>query len=195
MKHAVIVAHPKPESFNLSVAAAYADMARQLKHEVVVRDLYRMGFDPRLQAGEIPTPGGFAPGPDVVAEREILKDVDVFAFVHPLWFYAPPAMIVGYVDRVFGMGFGLGPIQGGGNVPLLDGRKLISFTSTGSPIEWLQDEGAWSAIRQIFVQHLAKVCGLAVLDHVHFGGIWPGMQPEMIADRLGKVRETVIKHF
>src|SRR5271170_4739879 len=61
MKHALIVAHPNPASFNMAVAKAYSDMARELKHEVVVRDLHRMDFDPRLKAGEIPSPGGFAP--------------------------------------------------------------------------------------------------------------------------------------
>lgn len=195
MKHAVILAHPKADSFNASVAKAYAEMVRELKHEVVVRDLYRMDFDPRLKAGEIPAPGGFAPGADVVAEREILKDVDVFAFVYPLWFYVPPAMVVGYVDRVFGMGFGFGPNQGAGNVPLLSGRRLISFTSTGSPIEWLRSEGAWSAIRQIFDEHLAKVCGLSILDHVHFGGVNPGMRADVGAERLAQVRQAVLKHF
>jgi NAD(P)H dehydrogenase (quinone) len=195
MKHAVIVAHPKPESFNLSVARAYSDMVRELKHEVVVRDLYRMDFDPRLKAAEIPSPGGFAPEPDVSAEREILKDVDVFAFVYPLWFYVPPAMIVGYIDRVFGMGFGFGPIGAAGNAPLLEGRKMISFTSTGSPLGWVRQEGAWSAIRQIFDEHLAKVCGLSILDHVHFGGVSPGIRPDFVAGRLAEVRKTVLQHF
>jgi NAD(P)H dehydrogenase (quinone) len=195
MKHALIVAHPKAESFNQSVARAYAGMVRELGHEVVVRDLYQMDFDPRLKAGEIPDPAGFAAAPDIVAEREILKDVEVFAFVYPLWFYAPPAMIVGYVDRVFSMGFGFGRIEGGGNAPLLRGRRMISFTSTGSPLEWVRQEGAWTAIRQIFDEHLAKVCGLTILEHVHFGGISPGLRPDAVAERLATVRQTVLKHF
>ncbi len=196
MKHAVIVAHPKQESFNLSVAKAYVELARELQHEVVLRDLYRLDFDPRLRAGEIPAPGGFAPGADVVAEREILEDVDVFAFVYPLWFYVPPAMMVGYIDRVFGMGFGFSPIgASGGNAPLLSGRKLISFTSTGSPIVWIRGEGAWSAISQIFDEHLAQVCGLSILEHVHFGGVTPGMRPDVAAERLGDVRKAVLRHF
>ncbi len=195
MKHAVIVAHPKPESFNLSVAKVYCEMVRELKHEVVVRDLYRMDFDPRLRAGEIPAPGGFAPGADVTAEREILKDVDVFAFVYPLWFYTPPAMMVGYIDRVFGMGFGFGAIQGGGNTPLLKGRKMISFTSTGSPLEWVRQEGAWSAIRLIFDEHLAQVCGLSILDHVHFGGVSSDMRPDAFAERMADVRKAVLRQF
>jgi NAD(P)H dehydrogenase (quinone) len=93
------------------------------------------------------------------------------------------------------MGFGFGAIQGGGNTPLLKGRKMISFTSTGSPIEWVKQEGAWSAIRKLFDTHIAEVCGLTVLDHVHFGGIAPGIRPDAVADRMATVRETALRFF
>ena len=195
MKHALIVAHPKAESFNLAVAGAYAEAARELKHEVVVRDLYRMGFDPCLKAEEIPAPEGFTPAEDVVAERAVIGDADVFAFVYPLWFYAPPAILIGYIDRVFGMGFGFGAIQGGGNTPLLQGRRMVSFTTTGSPLQWIEQEGAWSAIRNIFDTHLAEVCGLTILDHVHFGGIGPGMRLDAVQARLADVHQTVLRLF
>lgn len=106
MKHAVIVAHPNVDSFTLTVARTWAEAAKAAGHTVELRDLYRIGFDPRLQDEEIPRPDGFQPGKDVLAERAAIGDADVFVFVYPLWFYAPPAMLKGYVDRVFGMGFG-----------------------------------------------------------------------------------------
>ena len=46
MKHAVIFAHPGAQSFTASVAAAYAQAAESLGHTVILRDLYRIGFDP-----------------------------------------------------------------------------------------------------------------------------------------------------
>ncbi|MGH7024131.1 MAG: NAD(P)H-dependent oxidoreductase [Caulobacteraceae bacterium] len=195
MKHVVIVAHPDAGSFNLSVAGAYCQMVRAREHEVVLRDLYRMGFDPRLQASEMPRPGGFKPAEDVVAERAVVGDADVFAFVYPLLFYSPPAMLKGYIERVFGMGFGFGAIEGGGNAPLLTGRKMISFTSSGSPLEWVRQEGAWSAIRNLFDEHFAKVCGLTVIDHLHFGGITTGIRPEVVQGHLATVRERVLRAF
>lgn len=145
MKHAVIAAHPRAESFTLSVAHTYVEAARARGQEAVLRDLYRLGFEPRLQEGEIPRPSGFAPGADVAGERQALAGVDVFAFIYPLWFNAPPAILLGYVQRVFGMGFGYGPIRQGGNQPLLGGRKLISFTSSGAPEAWLRQEGDLAA--------------------------------------------------
>jgi hypothetical protein len=88
MKHAVIVAHPSQSSFNLSVAYAYCEAARQRGHAPILRDLYRMGFDPCLRDSEIPRPSGFKAGDDVLAERVIIAEAAVFAFIYPLWFNA-----------------------------------------------------------------------------------------------------------
>src|SRR6185437_3011046 len=116
------------------VANAYCDAATGKGHDVLLRDLYRMNFAPCLGAEEVPVPAGFAPCADVVEERRALADTDVFAFVYPLWMNAQPAMLKGYIDRVFGMGFAYGSGKGG-NVPLLKSRKMISFTSSGAPMD------------------------------------------------------------
>ena len=191
MKHAVIFAHPNPSSFTASMAASYARAARALGEEVVVRDLYEMDFDPRLAREEVPGPGAPTFRPDVVAERNTLKDVGVFALFYPLWFNTPPAMMKGYIERVFGMGFGYGP----GNVPLLSDRKLISFTSSGAPLYWVEHTGAWEALKRLFDHHLAAVFGFEPLDHVHFGEITPGIREDAVEECARQVADTVRQHF
>jgi NAD(P)H dehydrogenase (quinone) len=194
MKHAVIVAHPDIRSFTLSVAQAYCEAARGAGHTVLLRDLYRMNFAPSLGQEELPRPGGFAPGRDVQDERRLLADADVFAFIYPFWMNAQPAMLKGYIDRVFGMGFAYSAGRGG-NVPLLRSRKMISLTSSGAPMQWVQKSGAWDAARKLFDEHFAAVCGLEVVDHIHFGGIHPGMRPDAVDKLLGRVRTSVADRF
>jgi NAD(P)H dehydrogenase (quinone) len=194
MKHALVIAHPSPSSFTLAMARAYAGALAEHGHDAVVRDLYRMDFDPRLQASEIPGPAGFAPAEDVKAEREILHDVTSFAFFYPVWFNAPPAMLKGYIDRVFGMGFGYG-MGRSGNQPLLSGRSMVSFTSSGAPKSWMVETGAWDAMRKLFDEHVAGVCGLAVLDHLHFGAITPGITAEAVEGCAQEVRAVAAEHF
>ena len=194
MKHALIVCHPGKRSFTLAMAEAFGEALRKAGHEVLVRDLYAMDFDPRLQAGEIPAPGGFAPGADVVAERAMLKDVTGFAFFYPVWFNAPPAMLKGYIDRVFGMGFGFGSDHGG-NEPRLVGRSLISFTSSGAPKSWMVQTGAWDAMRKLFDEHVAAMCGLTVLDHIHFGAIAPNITREAVKACADEARAAATRHF
>lgn len=193
MKHVIIVSHPARESFTLSVAGAYAEAVTALGHQAVLRDLYRMAFDPRLGAAELPFAPGFAPAPDVADERRMLADADLFALVYPLWLDTPPAMLKGYLERVFGYGFAYG--GDGGAEPLLTGRRLIVFTSSGAPLSWMERTGAFAALHTLFDGYFAQLCGLTLLEHVHVGGVVPGIRADWVAARLDDVRQTVKRHF
>ena len=194
MKHAVILAHPSRKSLNATIAQAYRKAVEHCGGEVIVRDLYAMRFDPCLKAAEIPGPKAPVFRPDVQRERGLLADVDVFALIYPLWFNAPPAILKGYVDRVFSMGFGFKP-DFGGNRPALTGRKLISFTTSGAPDFWMRDTGALSLLRQLFDAHLGGTCGLNVIDHTHFGGMVSNITQEAVDEVLAKVRTVATAHF
>ena len=194
MKHALIISHPKPNSFTASVAEAYALACRALSHDIVVRDLYAMSFDPCLKASELPFAEGFQSHPDVMFERELLKSCDVFALFYPLWLNAPPAMMKGYLDRVFGFGFAYG--DGGHSYnPLLAGRKLVSFSSSGAPLSWIKQTGALAAICALFDEYFASLCGMIALEHVHFGGVTPGASETFVQARMEDARKIVNKHF
>ena len=136
MKHAVILAHPRPRSFTRLLAQTYLEAVRDKGHEADLIDLYALGFDPCLRAEEMPNSADAKPGSDVVAERERLADVDVFCLAYPIWFGGPPAILKGYVERVFTSGFGYRSIKAGGQEPLLVGRRLISLTASGSENAW-----------------------------------------------------------
>lgn len=194
MKHAIILAHPKPKSFCASIARTSAATLRALGHKVIVRDLYKMDFDPRLQSGEIPVHTGFAPAPDVVAERKRLADVDSYIFVYPFWFNAPPAILKGYVDRVFGMGFGYGP-GSGGTKGLLGGKTLMTISTSGAPEEWVESTGALQALMTGFDLHVAAVTGLRVSGHVHLGGVLSTLTREAAKDMLGRVDDSLRQTF
>jgi NAD(P)H dehydrogenase (quinone) len=194
VKHAVIIAHPKPDSFTASVAAAYSQACKEMGHEIIARDLYRTGFDPCLKMTELPFEESFRPSSDVAAERLLLTNCEVFAFFYPLWLNTPPAMIKGYLERVFGYGFAYGA-GGRSYTPLLAGRKLISFSSSGAPADWLEQTGSLPAVRVLFDQYFAKLCGMTVLDHVHVGSVTPGASAYFVQARLDDVRKTVNSHF
>lgn len=190
MNHAVIFAHPRSDSLTAAIAARCATALKALGHQAVVRDLYAMDFDPRLKAQEVPTIYGYQPAPDTLAEREILRDIESFIFVYPFWFNGPPAILKGYVDRVFGLGFGSAPHVGVAE-PLLEGRRLYSFTTSGAPEHWVQETGALQALMTNLDYHLAGVCGLSVVGHHHIGGIVPGITEESVDDVLAEVEAAV----
>lgn len=189
MKQALIVAHPRIRSFTMAMAEAYAEAARHEGAEVVLRDLYRLGFDPLLHMEELPDHEGFQPRADVMDERSVIGDADVFVFFYPLWFNAPPAMLKGYVDRVFGMGFGYSRFGLEGNRPLLSDRRLVSFTSSGAPQDWVESSGAWEAMRKHFDDHLAAVTGLNLIGRHNIGGVTPGLREDVVEGHARDIAE------
>jgi len=99
MKVMVILGHPQPGSFNHALADTVADTARELGHKVIFHDLYQEGFNPLLSAEEQHAPV-FA---DALAARHAreLTEADGLVIIHPNWFSQAPAMLKGWVDRVF----------------------------------------------------------------------------------------------
>jgi NAD(P)H dehydrogenase (quinone) len=123
-----------------------------------------------------------------VAERAAVADADVFVFVYPLWFNAPPAILKGWVDRVMSMGFGFSPGPGG-TAPSLAGKRLLSFSSSGAPEHWVRGTGAMEYLQKGFDAHVAGVTGMSVAGHVHFGAITPGIREDAVKDILAEVAD------
>jgi NAD(P)H dehydrogenase (quinone) len=195
MRHAVILAHPEPTSFNAAIAKAYAEAVAALGDDVELCDLYAEDFDPRLPARELPWNPHFAVAPSVLTQRARLTAAHVVVFVYPLWFNAPPAILKGYVERVLGMGFGYGSDESGGTKPLLAGKSLISVTTSGAPDSWVNQSGARERLRAGFDDYVAAVCGLTVLDHLHLGGVTPGVRQDAAEDMLASVAAMARRHF
>jgi NAD(P)H dehydrogenase (quinone) len=100
----MIYAHPAPHSLN-SALRDYAVLHLQdAGHAVTVSDLYAMQWQPSLQAGEVAE----VAGNEVLAEQEKLLWADVVIFQFPLWWFSMPAIMKGWVERVYTYGFGYG---------------------------------------------------------------------------------------
>jgi NAD(P)H dehydrogenase (quinone) len=185
-KHAVIACHPEKSSFTLAVAQRYAEAVHGHGHEVVLRDLYRMKFDPVLKADER---HGNA-GSDIGKEWAALGKVDVFVLVYPIWFGVPPAMLVGYIDRVFGAGRKRGQGGEGGPGELLAGKRLVSLTSSGSMKAWLSEKGVLGSLRTVYDRYFSDVFGFVETHRFHFDGIVEDLPARDVAMHLHEVENA-----
>jgi len=167
IKHAIIVCHPLKKSFAMAVAERYAQTVGAHGHEVVIRDLYRTGFDPVLKARERQG----KPAADVTREWIALGKPDVFVLVYPIWFGTPPAMLKGYIDRVFGAGRTRGRGGEGGTSELMAGKRLVSLTSSGGSRAWLAEKGVLGSLRTVYHRYLAEVFRLSETHIYHFDGV------------------------
>lgn len=188
-KHAVILAHPEAQSFNASVARAYCDAVAAKGQVAEMRDLYRIGFDPRLTAEERPGSPSFRPRDDVATELDAIADADVFVFVYPIWFGMPPAMIVGYVDRVLGAGFGHRKVKARARHAFMSGKHLLSITTSGTSIQWLDEQGAYLSLRDVFDGYLAHAFSMVSNEHLHLSNIVDGMEERYAREELQLVTE------
>jgi NAD(P)H dehydrogenase (quinone) len=188
-RHAVILAHPDADSFNAAAARAWCEVVEAQGHQAVRRDLYRLGFDPVLKSSEQPRPDRFAMSNDVAAELAAIAKADVFVLVYPIWFGAPPAILKGYIDRVLGAGFSYCAIRERSGHRFLGGKQLVSITTSGNSIQWLDEQGAWLSLRMVFSDYLAQSFSMAGSEHLHLSNIVENMTERHVKEELYRVSE------
>ncbi|MBH5128649.1 NAD(P)H-dependent oxidoreductase [Streptomyces sp. PU10] len=163
MKTLIVHAHPEPRSLNGSLKDLAVSTLEAAGHEVRVSDLYAMGWKAVVDAADygeqatsplrvVSNSGrAFEAGaltPDVAAEQEKLLWADTVIFQFPLWWYTMPAILKGWVDRVFthrfAYGVGVhdatryGERFGEGT---LRGRRAILSVTVGGPESHYTDRG------------------------------------------------------
>jgi NAD(P)H dehydrogenase (quinone) len=195
MKHLIVVAHPAEKSFTMALANAYARELEVLGHSQSTFDLYRMGFNPVLNAHELTPMGADQPASaDVVQAQEAIRGVDVLSVIYPLWWMSMPAMMKGFVDRVFARGFAYeaheGIVRG-----LLSGRKAVLITLSGAPLLLLVKSGNWNAVQVLQDTHVFRSAGFELLEQLHFDEVVPELSNAVAEQHLARERAYAHKHF
>ncbi len=188
-RHAVILAHPDEDSFNAAVARTWCEAASACGHEANLRDLYRQGFNPVLKPSEQPRPDQYAMSNDVAAELAAIEGAEVFVLVFPVWFGGPPAILKGYIDRVLGAGFNYGSIRSRTHHRFMGGKQLVSITTSGNSLQWLDEQGALLSLRTVFGDYLAKAFSMARAEHLHLANIVDNMTERHVREELFRVTE------
>jgi len=191
--HLVICANPSPSSFDHAIVAAYAEAVNECHQEVVVRDLYALGFDPLLKSSERALQGDWTPAPDVAEELDHLAKCDILVLVYPIWFALPPAILVGYVDRVLGAGYSFRDLHDQVGQPALRGKPLLSFSTSGTSQSWLNEQGQAMSLREIFDVYLWRGFGMKQSEHVTIDSIVPNVSQAYAAEQLERVRAAAVR--
>jgi NAD(P)H dehydrogenase (quinone) len=105
MKHLIIFTHPNPNSLNALFKQTLADHLSEQGHEVEIRDLYEINFNPVLSPEDMAGQRRGEVSPDVRSEQEWILWADSLIVIHPIWWTGAPALFKGYIERVFSYGF------------------------------------------------------------------------------------------
>ena len=182
----VLIGHQRQGSFCHAIAAAAVEELEAAGHQVVYHDLYAERFGAILPHDEIPKG---APLDPVVAQhcREVTA-ADGYVVVHPNWWAMPPAILKGWLDRVFrqGVTYQFGP---GGVEPLLTGRRAVVFTTSNTPRD---DELRLfgDPLENLWKTCVFGFCGLEDFYRRNFESIVMST-PEQRAGWLAEVRQIV----
>ncbi len=101
-KIVIINGHPNPASFNFGIAKAYQDGAVQSGADVRVITIAELDFNPNLKYGYRQR---IELEPDLLHAWELIQWAEHLVWIHPVWWGGLPAMMKGFIDRVFLPGF------------------------------------------------------------------------------------------
>lgn len=188
-RHLVLFAHPRAESFNRRILDVWVETATAHGDDVRVRDLYAMRFDPVLTETDLASFRGQAPiAPDVAIEREHVLWSERITVISPVWWIGWPAILKGWIDRVFAFGFAYayGPQ---GVIGLLSGRQAMLVDTTGSTEAHWRTSGKAEAMRIAQDVGTFELSGIPVLEHLTLSPVGRLTPPEAFEHYLSQVRE------
>ena len=195
MKISLILAHPDKQSFNAAIAKCCHETLLASGHTVYFHDLYSEDFDALLPAHEI------ARITELSSKLKIhcneIASADGIIVVHPNWWGQPPAILKGWIDRVFRPGIAYEFIEGdaGEGVPvgLLNAKSALVFntsnTESSREIHVFKDP-----LETIWKNCIFDLCGVHDFYRRMFNVVVTSSEKERI-DWVKEVHETVNTYF
>ena len=156
MKTLIVYAHPGKKCFTRSVLDNLLTGLKETGHEIILSDLYAMNFRAEMSAEEYEREGNVRldlPVPeDVAAEQKKLARADLVIFLYPLWWSDCPAILKGWFDRVYTVGYAYGyNEEGHADGVMKKIKKGLVICTAGHPEEFLEEIGIAASMRNIML--------------------------------------------
>jgi NAD(P)H dehydrogenase (quinone) len=191
----IVLAHPDKKSFNHAIAEAAIIALEKNGHKVTSHDLYSESFDGVLP--DLESPKDAIIPPLIRKYCRELAETDGIIIVHPNWWGQPPAILKGYIDRVFRPGVAYEFIEGdsGEGIPvgLLRAKAALVFNTSNTRAE-RELEVFGDPLQAIWKNCVFDLCGVKTFHRRMFGVIVTST-PEQRQDWLEEVQKTVGSYF
>lgn len=172
----VVVANPNQQSFSAAVVQRVLDGLIASGHTAEVVDLAAEGFDPRMTADDVAYFQGLqGPSPEVRKEQERIERADALIVVHPFYWWQMPALLKGWIDRVFQANWAYGVGADGGVVGLLRDRPVQVIVHGEVTAEGADKRGYRSAFLTV-VDGIFGFCGIRSHETTFLFDVYNGNQ-------------------
>jgi NAD(P)H dehydrogenase (quinone) len=155
----VDICHLRRDSLTGVLADAFIDGLKQSGHGVEIADLHAENFDPRMPVADEPDYGD----PDKIYSEEVRGEMtriernDAIALFFPIWWWSAPAMLKGWIDRVWNYGWAYGWGDTKSHIPL---DKALIVALGGSPQEDFTSGGYDELLDRQMRLGLMEYCGI-----------------------------------
>jgi NAD(P)H dehydrogenase (quinone) len=131
-KYLIIFAHPSHDGHHGFLKKKIEEKLQASQNEYEVIDLYQLNYNPVLQNEELYSAGRSNINDENKSFQDKISKANRLIFIYPTWWQGPPAILKGFIDRVFVSGFAFVYDK---SLPkgLLSGKKAAVFTATGAP--------------------------------------------------------------
>lgn len=168
MRTLIILGHPDKHSFCAGLADAYEKGALEKGGDVKRINLIDLKFDPILRYGYNRTQPLEA---DLIEAQRLIKWASHLVFVYPVWWSAPPALLKGFLDRVFLPDFAFKYRENNSNFDkLLKGRSARMILTSNAPVAWLYLMYFHPAVNMM-KKAVLEFCGVSPVSITSFGSI------------------------
>ena len=178
----VVLSHPRRNSFCGAVMDSFITGLAASGHKAEIADLHAEGFDPRMIEADEPEWENPRKrySPAVLAEQERIARNDGMAFVFPVWWWSVPAMLKGWVDRVWNHGWAYG------STTLPHRKALLIGTASGTAATY--DKRQYGpAMQAQLVVGIMNYCGIKAAEMELLFDVMD--TPEIRAGHLARARK------
>ena len=160
----VVMAHPASPSLTRSVASSVLDAGATLGHTVELVDLVAEEFDPVFGPADHAAFTAVGPTPpDVRREQQRIDRADHLVLVHPVYWWSMPAVLKGWIDRVFVSGWAFEEDAGGHIVKKLGRLNVHLIALAGAGAATYAKHGYRDAMRAQIDHGIFDFCGAPVV--------------------------------
>ncbi|MFF8835006.1 NAD(P)H oxidoreductase [Streptomyces sp. NPDC015130] len=187
--HTLLVhAHPRSDSLTAQVAELAHARLKDEGGTVDVLDLYAEGFDPVLRPADEPDweDRERRYSPEVHAHMDRILAADDIVVVFPVWWMAPPAVLKGWIDRVWNYGFAYGRSK-----PRLASKRMLWLALMGQSAREIEDLGLSAVVDTQLRVGVSEYCGIEdvsvrIVYGTELSGVPKDRRPERVRALLAE---------
>lgn len=166
----IIYVHPWEGSLNHAILNKTKEILSKKNEKFQVIDLYEEAFDPVFHASELKYfSKGETPNQQVIHYQKMLKESDEIIFIFPIWWFSVPAVLKGFLDKVFLKNYAYIEDKNGLMTGLMTHINSVKVITTAQSPKWYISLFKGDGIRKTFISATLQSVGMKQIKWIHEG--------------------------